>query len=191
MRRWVITCLLSAGLCLPGVLAEGSTITDTVNFSASGFTAAFGGTPTDPVTGSFTITFDPTQSYSNETAGITLNNLNIPLGSSLAFSYEPTVSPLGPSTLIVGGVNSGAEFVTFFTDDFYFQIVNLVTSPEFRQFGYTTAGGLYFFTDVNSSTSSVSVSATPIPAALPLFASALGGLGLFGWRRRKAGAQTA
>lgn len=30
------------------------------------------------------------------------------------------------------------------------------------------------------------VAATPIPAALPLFTSALGGLGLFGWRRKKA-----
>ena len=29
---------------------------------------------------------------------------------------------------------------------------------------------------------------TPIPAALPLFASGLGGLGLVGWRRRKAAA---
>jgi hypothetical protein len=28
------------------------------------------------------------------------------------------------------------------------------------------------------------LAATPIPAALPLFASALGGLGLFGWRRK-------
>ena len=27
--------------------------------------------------------------------------------------------------------------------------------------------------------------ATPLPAALPLFASALGGLGLLGWRRKK------
>jgi hypothetical protein len=33
---------------------------------------------------------------------------------------------------------------------------------------------------------SASVATTPIPAALPLFASALGGLGLFGWRRRRA-----
>jgi hypothetical protein len=33
------------------------------------------------------------------------------------------------------------------------------------------------------------VATTPIPAALPLFASALGGLGLFGWRRRKAAAR--
>jgi hypothetical protein len=31
-------------------------------------------------------------------------------------------------------------------------------------------------------------SAVPIPAALPLFASALGALGLFGWRRKKAAA---
>lgn len=33
---------------------------------------------------------------------------------------------------------------------------------------------------------SSTVAATPIPAALPLFAAALGGLGFFGWRRKKA-----
>ncbi len=33
---------------------------------------------------------------------------------------------------------------------------------------------------------SAPVATTPIPAALPLFASALGGLGFFGWRRRTA-----
>jgi hypothetical protein len=32
----------------------------------------------------------------------------------------------------------------------------------------------------------VAVSTTPIPAALPLFISALGGLGFVGWRRRQA-----
>jgi len=32
-----------------------------------------------------------------------------------------------------------------------------------------------------------SVAATPLPAALPLFASAIGGLGFVGWRRRRAG----
>ncbi len=32
------------------------------------------------------------------------------------------------------------------------------------------------------------VSAVPLPAALPLFLSALAGLGLMGWRRRQAGA---
>jgi len=33
-----------------------------------------------------------------------------------------------------------------------------------------------------------SVEATPIPAALPLFASVLGGMGLLGWRRKRKSA---
>jgi hypothetical protein len=42
------------------------------------------------------------------------------------------------------------------------------------------------------SASLATVSATPLPAALPLFATGLGAMGLFGWRRkRKAGALTA
>jgi len=32
------------------------------------------------------------------------------------------------------------------------------------------------------------VATTPTPAALPLFLSAIGGLGFFGWRRKKAAA---
>jgi hypothetical protein len=35
---------------------------------------------------------------------------------------------------------------------------------------------------------SITIAATPIPAALPLLASALGGLGFVGWRRRRAAA---
>ena len=37
----------------------------------------------------------------------------------------------------------------------------------------------------------VSVSATPLPAALPLFASGLGALGLLGWRRKRKAAALA
>ncbi|HEY6024802.1 MAG TPA: hypothetical protein VIV34_11590 [Pseudolabrys sp.] len=37
-----------------------------------------------------------------------------------------------------------------------------------------------FYDDIN-----ISVNQTPLPAALPLFATGLGGLGLLGWRRKK------
>jgi hypothetical protein len=34
-------------------------------------------------------------------------------------------------------------------------------------------------------TASLAASATPLPAALPLFATGLGALGLLGWRRKR------
>jgi drug/metabolite transporter (DMT)-like permease len=34
-------------------------------------------------------------------------------------------------------------------------------------------------------------SATPLPAALPLFATGFGAMGLFGWRRKRKGAAVA
>ena len=52
-------------------------------------------------------------------------------------------------------------------------------------------GTTFTFTGVVSI--DISVSPTPFPAALPLFATGLGALGLFGWRtkRKKAAATTA
>jgi hypothetical protein len=38
---------------------------------------------------------------------------------------------------------------------------------------------------------SASISATPLPAALPLFAGGLSALGLIGWRRKRKAARTA
>jgi hypothetical protein len=59
------------------------------------------------------------------------------------------------------------------------------TAPNF-------APGTYLMTFDNNNNRNYSatltvaaVAATPIPAALPLFVSALGGLGFVGWRRRK------
>src|SRR5690349_2014567 len=64
------------------------------------------------------------------------------------------------------------------------------------------AAGTYFFrvfgviagnSDINSHLVALSgnVAATPIPAALPLFATALGLFGFMGWRRKAAGSATA
>ena len=48
--------------------------------------------------------------------------------------------------------------------------------------GYDVGG---YWGDFNNITTSAATSATPLPAALPLFASGLGALGLFGWRRKR------
>jgi MYXO-CTERM domain-containing protein len=44
------------------------------------------------------------------------------------------------------------------------------------------------FTGFYGSVASVSVSATPLPDSLPLFATGLAALGLLGWRRRRVAA---
>ena len=97
-----------------------------VTFSASGFPT---GAPVDPVVGSFTITFDPTQSYTEETSGITLNSLNINLGSEFGFDYAPAPTPI----IIVGGIRTGVHGITPGTDDFFLPILYFPGNPEFSQ----------------------------------------------------------
>jgi hypothetical protein len=92
MKTKLLQSVLAVALLGAFGVTSAATITDNVSFTAFGFTSAFGGAvPTDPVTGSFTITFDPTQSYSDPTtAGIVLHSLNIALDSSLSFTYSTT-----------------------------------------------------------------------------------------------------
>jgi hypothetical protein len=193
-----------SALMLIGTLpAMAAPVTDDVTFSATSFSGGApplytGGTaPTDPVTGSFTITFDPTKTYLDSTTGITLGSLNIALGSALSFDYSPNSYTIGVTTfdageLVVGGLDAGAccvELTPSTFDDFYLQILNFASTPAFNQLGYTiAANGDYFYSATGSSGGSVSVtpvSATPLPAALPLFATGLGAMGLFGWRRKR------
>jgi hypothetical protein len=186
-----VIALSSALMLVTTLSASADTITDLVTFSATSFSGGAppsytGGTaPVDPVTGSFTITFDPTQTYSDST-GITLNTLNISLGSSLAFDYSPSTGEL-----VVGGSSDGAAsvFLESGNPDFYIQILNFSSASTFNQLGYVTEDGSYFYSAIGTDAGSVSVtpevSATPLPAALPLFASGFGVMGLLGWRRKR------
>jgi hypothetical protein len=65
-----------------------------------------------------------------------------------------------------------------------------VTELDFVLDGGWGANGFQMLTvsDFKYSTSAGSVSAVPLPAALPLFATGLAGLGLLGWRRKRKAA---
>ena len=157
-----------------------ATITDNVSFVAADFGSFPSGTaPVDPVTGSFTITYDPTQTYLDTTSGISLDSLNITLDSPLSFSYSPT----GPNAddLFVGGAADTAELVQFnpATNDFTLSITGFSTAPGFNNLTYAqvASGNNVFFTQGPTGT----VTVTPVVASAPEPATwAVMVLGLFG-----------
>jgi hypothetical protein len=152
------------GACAIATQASAAMVTDTVDFGATGFTTGVGtgSAPTDPVIGSFTITFDPTQTYADPTtAGITLNSLNIALDSPIGFYYSPTGASAGE--LFVGGVQDGVCCVQIsptLYNDFYLHITNFSTDPAFEQLGYTTPSGYWYTTGMDGS-----ISVTPVNPA--------------------------
>jgi len=201
MRKLLLAAAASGlGLLVSGVSVQAALESFEVSFTASDFTSAYGEpVPTDPVTGSFIITFDPTQTYTDQTVGITLKSLNIGLGSALAFDYSPTGNGNGDADeLVVGGLETGACCIYLgpTSADMYLHILTFTSSPTFGQVGYrpTTSGTYtdYFYTDsANGGMGSVTVTSIPVPeastwammiAALPV----LGFLGARGARRASA-----
>jgi hypothetical protein len=69
-------------------------------------------------------------------------------------------------TASIGNINSDALTASASVDPFF-------DTP----FGYTL--------DISPDIGNLPLSSTPVPAALPLFATGLGGLGLLGWRRKR------
>ena len=62
---------------------------------------------------------------------------------------------------------------------------NTDVSPAFADFSHTFQYSLTDFTSDSGFDYSPTAAATPRPAALPLFATGLGALGVLGWRRKR------
>jgi hypothetical protein len=171
--------------------ASAATMTFDVHFGATNFESFFwpGQTPPVPfVLGGFHLTLDPTVASSGR---VYFDYFNLTLDSLIYYEFDPT----GSTKLLIGGGADGIGAVDFeglniTNKDFRMQITGLNTvGIAVVDFIYTDpAQVLMFRNPANTTVFATSVAATPIPAALPLFAAALGGLGFMGWRRRKAAA---
>jgi hypothetical protein len=96
----------------------------------------------------------------------------IAVGNNIEFSI--------PNSYFEGGL-------TGLSNTTYAQAGDIITLRLSQSLGYSVAGGSAFY-DVNTRLGEVTlvdVPATPLPAALPLFATGLGALGLLGWRKKR------
>lgn len=178
MRRMMLGLLMGVSLLAAGS-AQAAVITRSFAFQASGFTNLVGAlpAPTDPVIGQVTVTFDTAVSVVDVTTGITLDSLNIALGSPISYQYGAV-----NGTMFIGGLDDGAGGTSTFRNDFWLMIRNANTTPSFATLQYVAGiNGESWGTEAGFVTL---VTPVPEPAALALLAMGVAGLGLV--RRRRS-----
>jgi hypothetical protein len=194
VRRGLSGAVLAAGLAafalLVGAAEPATASTYQITFGASDF--SFTPAPTPFVLGQVDVSFDPAAAAGTFTSGpamLDFVNLNV---SNVGYFYNGF-----SDDLIIGGVVFPGDIANGMSpgagvDDFMLFISSFSTAPTYSALTYfTTSDPLHLFMShigsvhVGVSADPIAVSATPIPPALPLFASALGGLGIVGWQRRK------
>jgi hypothetical protein len=171
MRLKVSLFAAAAALVLP-VYAQAATITSTYSFTADNFHSEHLPSTPPPISsiaGTFTITFDPTVA----TTGVATFNIttgSLPNSGDIQFSFDPSSTGF----LLLGDTLNGLNSVDETTNDFSFAIDNFSSGSPIAKIIYGNSSG------DNYDSSSVSVAATPIPAALPLLATGILGLVGFG-----------
>jgi hypothetical protein len=139
---------------------EAEPITLSYGFIASGFGS---GALVDPVTGSFSITFDNSTSVLNQTTGLTYNNFNIVLDSAPSFAYVRN-----GDGLTLGAAVGGTDLVGAGTNDFFFDILNVSTNPVAGP-AFVYAQASKFQIDHGNVVLTPLAAPTPEPATLVLF----------------------
>ena len=190
-------CLLAAiGLAAWPAPSQAAVITENLGFSLGSFLDANGATPPPLTTlsGSVSVTFDPTVGYNNDTADIVVHTLSYPgVGSTVGFSWST-----GFHVLSVGGIQNGAGDIGSGSNDFVIQFnladlnaprLSLCSDPGFTcgslqgNSSYTSSG-YTVASDANGFWLALAGNAqsVPEPSGVALLAA---GLGALAWRGRR------
>jgi len=189
-KRIGIASGIALSLALSGAAAHAAIITETVSFTATGFGQD---APVDPVSGSFTFTFDPTLDFPNNTPGVTVNDLNLPISGNAEFSYAKAPNlPEGELSIILGNgqcLAAGCFELDFATPANAFFSGNgsgVFTGDDFAFYDAPTLGGEQF--QASTGTYTVTSGAVPEPATWAVIVVGFGGIGaaLRGSRRRQS-----
>ena len=122
-RKNLIAGSMLALAVLGGAAANAAVVTKTYNVEFDSLLDPFAGAtpPVSPLLASFTLTFDPTISYVNDTADIVTNELNVPVDSPIGFSSGVDTST-GDLYVSIGGLQNGPGLVGFDSNDFVLQL---------------------------------------------------------------------
>jgi PEP-CTERM motif len=208
--RYAAVPLLAVTLGLACVPVSAGTITETYNFTLGGFVDIGAVPPVTPpvsqISGSVTVTFDPTMNYDNDTTNLVVNSYHGPaLDSPLGFTYIG--SGVDAGDFFLGGTENDSDFVSEGTNDFALAyslknpsaptfllcngagiVCGLETgSSAYIASGYTSSAdpnSLWFAAVVNSNPTG-GAPGVPEPSTWAMMLAGLAGLGFVGYRRTK------
>jgi hypothetical protein len=186
-----------AGAALVSFVPAANASTVVYNFDGSSVTPAFTATVSLDVTGGQASSGTGNIDFSGNIFDLTLITLATPggnYGGATGFRDNhgtdifggDTVIPIDTNGLIFAITNNpvwgaNALFAVWSTGGDNYQFLLSGTLPDVFNVYYV----------IGDVTGSAEVSATPLPAAFPLFVSGLGALGLLGWRRKRKAAAIA